>query len=283
MVIHPTAIVDASAQLGRDVVVGPYVVIEAGVTVGDDCQIDAFTVIKTGTTLGQHNRVSEHVILGGLPQHASRPTDVGSLIIGDNNTIRENSNLHRALKPGKITQLGNNCYLMAGTHIAHDCVVGNNTIFANNATLGGFVTVEERAYVSGNVAVHQFCKIGRIAMLAGLARVVKDVPPYVTIDGQSGCVVGLNTVGLQRAGYSVEQIAELKAAYRVIYRSQLMWNEILSTLERDFPTGPAAHFAEFLHQVTRGIVLERRAPPGATLKLHEEVDPVESTVRRNAA
>jgi UDP-N-acetylglucosamine acyltransferase len=162
---------------------------------------------------------------------------------------------------------------MVGVHIAHDCRVGNDTIFANNAMLGGHVTVEDRAYISGNVAVHQFCRIGRLAMLGGLARVIKDVPPYVTIDGQSGCVVGLNSIGLRRNGFTTAEILELKTAYRLIYRSGLKWREIVEQLQTQFNTGPAAAFGEFMNHVTRGIVAERRLPPGAAIKLSEEAVP----------
>jgi UDP-N-acetylglucosamine acyltransferase len=154
--------------------------------------------------------------------------------------------------------------------VAHDCIVGNQTIFANNAMLAGHVVVEDFAYVSGNVAVHQFCRVGRLAMVGGLARVVKDVPPFVTIDGCTGFVVGLNSVGLRRRGYTTADIAQLKAAYRLIYRSGLKWQQIVDRLQQEFAAGPAAPFGEFMHHVRRGIVAERRLPPGAGIKLSEE-------------
>jgi UDP-N-acetylglucosamine acyltransferase len=274
--IHPLAVVDASAKLGQNVTVGPFAIIEPGVVIGDNCVLDAFVVIKQGTTLGSGNHIFERATIGGLPQHAKMPPQVGSVVIGDNNTIRENVTIHRALHPGHATTVGDNNLLMVGVHIAHDCVVQNNTIFANNAMLGGHVTVEERAYISGNVAVHQFCRVGRLAMIGGLARVVKDVLPFVTIDGTSHYAVGLNSVGLRRNGYSTAEITQLKMAYRLIYRSGLKWAEILDQLATKFPTGPAAHFAEFMQLVTRGIVQERRLPPGASLKLGEEatVEPI---------
>ena len=170
------------------------------------------------------------------------------------------------------TTVGSQNLLMAGVHIAHDCRVGSNTIFANNSMLAGHVEVEDRAYVSGSVAVHQFCRVGGYAMVGGLARVVKDVPPYVTIDGNSGFVVGLNTVGLRRNGFSNEEIGQLKAAYRLIYRSGLRWQQILDRLQSEYATGPASHFAEFFAGTTRGIVAERRIPPATTLKMPEEVE-----------
>ena len=161
---------------------------------------------------------------------------------------------------------------MVNTHVAHDCVVGNNVIITNNALLGGHVVVEDRAFVSGAVAVHQFCRVGTMAMVGGQAHITKDVPPFVTVDGLSSLVVGLNTIGLRRSGLSSSDIRLLKEAYRVIYRSGLAWKEILQRLEEEFGNTPAAHFHVALSMTTRGIVSERRLPPGATLKLHRDAD-----------
>ena len=272
MHIHPLAVVDATAQIGRDVVIGPFAVVEQGVAIGDGCVLESHVVIKQGTTLGPHNHVFEGAVLGGLPQHLHMPPRVGSLLIGPNNTIREHCTIHRALHEVDATSVGSSNLLMAGVHIAHDCHVGNNTIFANNSMLAGHVRVEDRAYISGSVAVHQFCRVGGYAMVGGLARVVKDVPPYVTIDGNSGFVVGLNTVGLRRNGFSNENIGQLKAAYRLIYRSGLRWQQILDRLQSEYSTGPASHFADFFAGTTRGIVAERRIPPATTLKMPEELE-----------
>ena len=192
MPIHPLAIVDATATLAPGVDVGPLAIIEAGGIIGESCTIAAGAILKTGTTLGPHNTVAERATIGGLPQHVNVPEQVGSIVIGSHNTIREGVTIHRALHEGHTTLVGDHNLLMVGAHVAHDCVVGNHAIFANNATLGGHVVVHDRAYVSGNVAVHQFCHIGRLAMVGGLARVIKDVPPYVTIDG--------NTMTLSLAG-----------------------------------------------------------------------------------
>ncbi len=145
-------------------------------------------------------------------------------------------------------------------------------ILANNVLLGGFVSIGERAFISGAVAVHQFCRIGTLAMVGGCARVVQDIPPFVTVDGHSGLIVGLNLVGLRRNGFSAGDVSQLKAAYRTIYRRGLRFSEVLATLERDYSSGPAAHFHPFLSQGTRGFVQERRMPPGATLKLRRATD-----------
>ncbi|HWB11840.1 MAG TPA: acyl-ACP--UDP-N-acetylglucosamine O-acyltransferase [Pirellulales bacterium] len=272
MQIHPLAVVDPGAEIGRDVVIGPFCVIERGTVIGEGCVLESHVVVKQGTTLAPNNHVCEGAILGGLPQHLRMPPRVGKLVIGSENTIREHCTVHRALHEHDATVVGSNNLLMAGSHVAHDCRVGNNTIFANNSMLAGHVVVEDRAYISGSVAVHQFCRVGGYAMVGGLARVVKDVPPYVTIDGNSGFVVGLNTVGLRRNGFSNEEIGQLKGAYRLIYRSGLRWQQILDRLKSDYPTGPASHFATFFAGTTRGIVAERRIPPATTLKIPDEVD-----------
>lgn len=266
MNIHPTAIVSPSATLGSDVTIGPYTIIEDGVSIGAGCNISGHTVIKTGTTMGEGNDIAEHIVLGGVPQHLKKSTELGNLVIGNNNTIREYSSFHRAMKPGTSTTIGNNNLFMAVTHVAHDCRIGSNVVFANNVMLAGHVTVEDRAFISGGVGVHQFCRIGSLTMIGGMTKVVQDVPPYVTLDHDSQ-VCGLNLVGLRRAGYNSEQITELKKAYRIIYRSGLKWTEVLATLRTTFPTGHVAAMHVFCSSGKRGFVQERRMPPNATLKI----------------
>jgi UDP-N-acetylglucosamine acyltransferase len=270
--IHPQALVSPQAQLGQRISIGPFSIIEPDVLIGDDCTIASRVVLKNGTTLGNNNTVHEGTVVGGFPQHTRMPERLGRVVIGPHNTLRENCTVHRALSEGAVTTIGSNNLLMVGAHVAHDCQVGDNTILANNVLLGGFVTVADRAFVSGAVGVHQFCRIGRLAMIGGCARVVQDVPPYVMIDGHSGLIVGLNLVGLRRNGYAPEDTAQLKAAYRLIYRRGLRWAEVLEQLQKEFPTGPAADFYPFLSQGTRGFVQERRMPPGATLKLRRDAD-----------
>jgi len=211
-------------------------------------------------------------VLGGLPQHAHMPENPGQVVIGSGNTIRENVTVHRALEADHVTVIGHGNLLMANAHVAHDCRIGNHTILTNNAMLGGHVTVDDRAYLSGAVGIHQFCRIGSLAMVGGQAHINKDVPPYVTIDGLSSLVVGLNQIGLRRAGYDTETIRQLKVAYRVIYRSGLTWSEILRRLKSECCAGPAAAFYKFLSATARGIVAERRAPPQATIRLRTDVE-----------
>ncbi len=240
--------------------------------IGDHCTLESRVVIKGETKLGDHNTVCEGTVIGGLPQHVKKPENPGRIEIGSHNTLRENCTVHVGLNSGGVTRIGDHNLLMVGAHVAHDCTVGSNVILANNSLLGGFVTVEDRAFVSGAVAVHQFCRVGRLAMIGGCARVVQDIPPYVMVDGRSGLIVGLNLVGLRRNGYTASDVAQLKAAYRVIYRQGLRWTDVLETLKAEFTEGPAAMFHPFLSQGTRGFVQERRMPPTATLKLRRESD-----------
>ena len=267
---HPLAVVNPLARIGRDVEIGPFCVVEPGTQIGDGCKLESRVVIKQGTTLGRDNYVAEGAVLGGMPQHVNMPEAPGRVVVGSGNTIRENVTIHRALEEEEATIVGDNNLLMVNVHVAHDCRVGNHTIFANNVMLAGHVTVGDKAYLSGAVAVHQFCRIGSMAMVGGQSHITKDVPPYLTVDGLSSLVVGLNQIGLRRAGFSLEEIRRLKEAYRIIYRSRLTWNEILQRLQREFREGPPAQFHQFLSTTTRGIVSERRPPPGATIKLRDE-------------
>jgi UDP-N-acetylglucosamine acyltransferase len=270
--VHSSAIVSSAAQIEPDVQIGPFCVVESGAVIGRGCILEGRVTVKQGTTLGTNNRVSEGAILGGLPQHVHIPENPGRVVIGANNVIRENVTIHRALAPDHTTAIGDNCLLMVGCHVAHDCHLGNNVIVTNNAMLAGHVVVGDRAYISGAAGVHQFCRVGSFAMVGGQAHMVQDVPPYVTVDGLSSLVVGLNKIGLRRAGYNQAAIQQLMAAYRVIYRSGLRWADVLEQLRTRFPIGPAALFYEFLSTTARGIVSERRAPPGATIKLRETVE-----------
>jgi UDP-N-acetylglucosamine acyltransferase len=270
--IHPLAVVHPTARVGREVEIGPFCVVEPDTAIGDESILESHVIIKRGTELGPRNRVCEGAVLGGFPQHVHRPQHPGRVVIGSDNTIRENATIHRALERDDATVIGNNCLLMVNAHVAHDCRIGNHVIITNNALLAGHVTVGDRAYLSGAVAVHQFCRVGTLAMVGGQAHITRDVPPFVTVDGLSSLVVGLNQVGLRRAGVRADDRRALKAAYRVIYRSRLAWRELLEELQRQFPEGPAATFQPFLAESQRGIIRERRMPPGATIKLRRAAE-----------
>jgi UDP-N-acetylglucosamine acyltransferase len=273
--IHPSAVVDPGAELGSGVVVGPLCVIEAGATIGDDCRIEARVVIKSRTTLGTNNEVGEGTVLGGKAQHLHTHDPGGTLVVGHGNRIRENVTMHRGWANDATTLVGDGNLFMVGSHVGHDSRVGNHCIIVNHVLLGGHAQIEDRAYLGGASAVHQFCRVGRLAMVGGLSRIVQDVPPYVMVEGGITQVVGLNKIGLRRNGYSSEDILQLKEAYRVIYRQGLRWSEVLAVLARDFQTGPAAVFHEFLSSGKRGFIQERRISRKATLKL---VDPAQDDI-----
>ena len=282
MSIHPMAVVSPSAKIDAGVTIGPFCIVESGASIGPGCVLDSRATIKSGVSLGPDNHICEGAVIGGLPQHVHVPEEPGRVVIGRGNMIRENATVHRALVADHATTIGDNCLLMVSAHVAHDCRLGDNVILTNNAMLAGHVHVDDRAYVSGAVGVHQFCRIGTLAMVGGQAHLTRDVPPFVTIDGLSSLVVGLNKIGLRRAGYEQSTIRELMDAYRIIYRSGLLWADILEQLRVRFPSGPAMLFYEFLSTTARGIVSERRAPPGATIKLCEG-DEDETTLHVKAA
>jgi UDP-N-acetylglucosamine acyltransferase len=266
--IHPLALVDPAAEIGRDVTIGPFCIVEAGVVIGDGCSLAPRVVAKSRTTLGVNNEIGEGTVLGGKAQHVVECQPGGSLVIGNHNRIRENATIHRGHANDATSVVGDHNYLMVNAHVGHDCRIGNHTILVNNVMIGGHVQIHDRAYVSGGVAVHQFCRIGQFAMVGGMARVVQDVPPYVMVSGGGETeIVGLNRVGLKRNGYSAADMLQLKEAYRVIYRQGLRWCEVLEVLQRDFSTGPAALFLEFLQAGKRGFVQERRISRKATLKI----------------
>jgi UDP-N-acetylglucosamine acyltransferase len=192
---------------------------------------------------------------------------IGRLQIGSGNTIRENATVHGGVRETDWTLVGDDNLIMVNAHIGHDCRIGNRTIITNNAMVAGHVVVEDRAYVSGAVGIHQFCRVGQLAMVGGQAHINRDVLPYVTVDGRTSHVVGLNLIGLKRSGFTDRDIAQLKAAYRLIYRSGLTWAEILKELRSEFTEGPASQYYEFLQRGKRGIMQERRGPVRSTLKI----------------
>ncbi|MFV2065485.1 MAG: acyl-ACP--UDP-N-acetylglucosamine O-acyltransferase [Pirellulales bacterium] len=271
--IHPQAYVSPEAQLSPDVEIGPFSVVEPNVSIGRGCRLASHVIVKEGTQIGCNNRVCEGAVLGGLPQHVQTIEHPGQLIIGDDNVIREFCTLHRSIHTETNTTIGDHNLLMVGCHVAHDCRLGNHVIVTNAVLLAGHVEVGDRAYLGGAAAVHQYCRIGQHVMIGGHARILKDVPPFVTIDGATGLVVGLNRVGLRRSGFEQNELQQLKNAYQLIYRRGLTWNEVLEALRLEFSTGPASQFLEFFSGGTRGFVQERRSPPRATIKLHREAAP----------
>jgi UDP-N-acetylglucosamine acyltransferase len=259
--ISPFAVVSPNAQIGNNVEIGHFCLIEAGATIGDGCKLESHVVVKSGVTIGNNNQFGEGSVIGGAPQHISAPQPFGKICIGDGNVFREHVTVHRALKESATTVIGNENYIMVGAHIAHDCVIGNNSILVNNVLIGGHVVVGNRAMLGGGAAIHQNCRIGSLAMVGGQARVVQDVPPFMMVDGLTGRIVGLNSVGLRRSGRTSEDMKILKGAYFTLYRSGLTWKEILEIFQETYSTGPVAELTQFLLATKRGIVRERAATP----------------------
>lgn len=250
--IHPTAAVDPNASLGSAVDIGPYAVIEADVVIGDGCRIGAHTVIKHHTRLGPENAVHEHAVLGGTPQHLSFTPCTSYVQIGARNVIREGVTVHRALDEGAATCIGDDNYLMAYAHVAHDCRIGHSVLIANNVMLGGHVEVGDRAFVSGGAGIHQFCRVGRLAMVGFNSKVTQDCLPFVITDGVPARARGLNAVGLKRAGIAPEDRQALRRAYRLLLRTGLGLEDALQRL-RESDCALVIELAAFVEGSTRGI------------------------------
>ncbi|MDA7950657.1 MAG: acyl-ACP--UDP-N-acetylglucosamine O-acyltransferase [Pirellulaceae bacterium] len=264
--IHPSAIISPKAILEDNVTVGPFCVIEEGVHVQAGTTLEYHVILKSGTTLGKNNYVYPQAILGGGAQHIKLSDKRGSLRIGDNNTIRENVTIHLGLGENDKTVIGDNNLFMVGAHIGHDSIIGSHCIFVNNTMIAGHVKVEDHAYIAGGAGIHQFCRVGQHAMVGAMAKLVQDAPPYVMIDGVTNKIVGLNLVGLRRKGFTRDELTDLKSAYRIIYRKNLRWEEIIETLKREFPEGPVTEMVKFLSGGNRGFLRERR-PQNQSLKV----------------
>lgn len=254
--IHSTAIIDSRAKLGNNVSIGAYSVIDGDVEIGDNTSVGHHCVITGHTRIGADNRIFHFVSLGEANQDKKYNSEPTRLEIGDRNTIREYCSFNRGtVQDIGTTHIGNDNWLMAYVHIAHDCVVGNNTTIANCTQLAGHVRVGDWATLGGFTGVHQFVKIGAHAMCGVSSVVLMDIPPYVTVGGNPLAAVGVNSEGLKRRGYSPEQIANLKRAYKTLYRSGLTLAEAKVALETEAASAPEVQvLAEFLSRSTRGIV-----------------------------
>lgn len=256
MSIDPTAKVSPDAELGSGIEIGPYAVVEPGVIVGDGCRIEAHAVLKTGLRLGKDVRVFEGAVLAGEPQDFKFSGADSFAEIGDGSIIREFATVHRSAFDGEVTRVGRNCLLMAYGHVAHDCEIGDHAVVASYAALAGHIQIEPRAFISGGVVIHQFTHIGELSMIGGGSKVNLDVPPYFTVDGVPGRAIGLNTVGLKRAGLGEDEIRALKAAFRILYRSKLPLREALERIE-PLDTPQTRHLVEFIRSSERGICRHR--------------------------
>ena len=235
MPIHPTAIIEDNVQIGPD------------------CEIAAYAVIKRYTRLGARNRVFEHAVIGGEPQDVKFRGETSYLEIGDDNLIREYCTFHRANGEGETTRIGSRNFFMVGVHVAHNCEIGDDNIFANEVALAGHIKIEDHVFLSNNVGAHQFVRMGRYAMIGGKSKIVQDVLPFFITDGNPARVRGVNSVGLQRAGFSEEARRALKEAYKKLFRSGTPLEDVLQELAQ-VEDEQVAHLVSFIRGSKRGFV-----------------------------
>ena len=254
--IHPTAIVDSKAELADDVTVGPYTIIGPDVKIDSGTSIGSHVVVTGHTSIGKDNQIFQFSSLGEAPQDKKYQGEPTRLEIGNNNTIREFCTFNRGTSQDKgVTKIGNNNWIMAYVHIAHDCNVNNNTILANNSSLAGHVDMDDFAILGGFTLVHQFCKIGQHVITAVGSVVFKDIPPYVTASGYDANPHGINVEGLKRRGFSADSITNIKRAYKTLYRQSLTLDEAKVYLTQQATKAPELIvLIEFLNQSTRGII-----------------------------
>ena len=254
--IHPTAIVDAQAELAADVTVGPYSVIGPGVVLGPGCRVGPHAVIVGPTRMGAGNEVWQFASIGDIPQDKKYGGEDTRLEIGDRNRFRECCTVNRGTVTGAhVTRIGSDNLFMAYSHVAHDCVVGSHVVLANYAGLAGHVEIDDHVILGGYAGIHQFCKVGVHAFLANNSVATRDVPPYVMVAGSPGEPKGVNAEGLKRRGFSAAEIANIKAAYKVLYRSGLKLAEASAELGRLAAEQPELRpLVDFLPRVTRSLV-----------------------------
>lgn len=254
--IHPSAFVSPKAELGADVSVGPCAVIEDDVVIGDNCQIHAFASIKQFTRMGKGNVVHSYALVGGVPQDLKFAGETSHLDIGDNNSIREFSTLHRGTAGGGgLTRIGSNNLIMAYCHIAHDCLLHNNIVMSNGATLAGHVELFDGAIIGGLSAIHQFSRIGQHAFVGGMTGIAQDLPPYMMAVGSRAGIHGPNLVGLRRLGLDSASITAVRSAFRLIWMSELPRQEALDKAEQEFGSVPEVRtLIAFVRESPRGVL-----------------------------
>lgn len=255
-VIASTARIHPDARIAASVEIGEFCVIESDVTIGDGCVLEPYVYVKRWTTLGDRNVISAGTVLGTDPLDKNFTGERSYLRIGSGNQIREHYTISRGTEPESVTEIGDGNYIMTSGHIAHNCKIGSRTVICSCALVAGYVEVEDQAFISGGVVVHQYSKIGRLAMIGGNTRVNSDVPPFFLYSGFNVTAMGLNLVGLKRAGYKHSDISALKKAYQILYRSGLKLAEALARIEAEIPTPEARHLVAFVRRSERGICRE---------------------------
>ena len=250
--IHPTAIIDPSAQIDSSTVVGPYTIIGKNVVIGKNNHIGPYCVIEN-TTMGDGNELIASAFVGVKQQDLSYKDEPTRVTMGNGNKIRECVTIHRSTSLDNPTRLGDDCLLMANSHVAHDCQLGNHIILANSTGIAGHVHLADRVITSGMVGVHQFVRVGKLAMLSGGAMVPLDVPPFCTAQGERARLVGLNVVGMRRAGMKRDEIMAVKRAFKVLFRSKMLLKDAIAQLEADQPIPAVMEMLEFCKHTKRGI------------------------------
>jgi len=259
MAIDPSAYIAPTARIHPDAVIGPrtrigeFCVIESDVVIGAQCMLEPYVFVKRWTTMGDRNEISASTSLGTDPLDKAFTGERSYLLMGNGNKIRENYTVSRGTKPETVTTIGDGNYFMTSGHVAHNATVGSNVTIASCSLISGYVEVEDQAFISGGVVVHQFSKIGRLVMVGGNTRVNMDLPPFFMYHGYDGRPVGLNVVGLKRAGFTAEDIARIKQCYKLLYRSNLKLEEALVRIEAEVPGEHAAHLVRFVRASERGI------------------------------
>jgi len=253
--IHPTAIVDAGAEIGRGTVIGPYCVVGAGVTLGPDCWLQNHVTLTGPMTAGAKNRFFAYCSIGQQTQDLKYHGEPTYLEIGDENTFREFVTINRSTTATGKTRIGHRGNYLAYSHIGHDCNVGDAVVFSNNGTLAGHVKVGDHAIMGGLTAVHQFCRLGRFAITGGCSKIVQDVPPFMIADGNPAKVRGINIVGLERNGFGAETIKAIKEAFRLIYRSKLNTRQAVEAIQQELTaSAEITQIIEFIQSSERGII-----------------------------
>ena len=243
-------------MIAAGVRIGEFCVIESDVVIGANCTLEPYVYVKRWTTMGERNTVSAGTVLGTDPLDKNFTGQRSYLRIGNGNIIREHYTISRGTEPESVTEIGDANYIMTSGHIAHNCQIGNGTVVCSCALVAGYVEVEDQAFISGGVVIHQFSKIGRLAMIGGNTRVNSDVPPFFLYSGFNVEAKGVNLVGLKRAGFKTPQITALKKAYVLLYRSGLKLEDALRRIESEIATPEAAHLVAFIRQSKRGICRE---------------------------
>jgi UDP-N-acetylglucosamine acyltransferase len=258
--IHATAVVHPQARVHASVEVGPYAVIDEGVEIGAHCMLGPYVYLTGRTTIGVHNRFHAGCVIGDAPQDVKYDGEPTRLRIGDHNRFREHVTVHRSNSATEDTLIGSHNFFMAHCHIAHNCQLGNHILLANGALLAGHVTVQDRAFISGNCFVHQFCRVGTLAFMQGGAGISKDLPPFTIARLGGNTLGGLNTVGLRRAGFTPQQRLELKSLYRALFYPRGNFATALAEARTNFASATAKILLDFVAEAKRGVCMAKGSP-----------------------